>query len=332
MKFFERAVLAVGFATLLLLLIKLNPSVVAHDIATVGWGFLLILPFPILDNTFNAFAWRFAFSRQEAKGLPFLPLFKGRVAGDGVNYLTPSGTIAGEFIRPGILGDIRSPEVKNASVVVAKLTQSLSQALFILVGLFFVIDGPLHFLNGRSRHLATGWALLVGTVIMGSIAFLAMKPGSGGRPWQAQGRFGGLRLTIRRYLLDHPVRFLLSILFFGFGYLWGAAEVLLITHFMGLSLPLPTALAVEVLSNIVDSLMFMVPAKVGTQEAGKTAIFYWLGYPASAGLAFGLIRHLRELVWAGAGFLIYAVNRSALAAASSKAPQRALSELLREPL
>jgi hypothetical protein len=330
MKIFERIVLIAGFATLAALVIKLNPSVVAHDIMTVGWGFLLILPFPVFDNIFNSIAWRFSFSRHEAKGLPFLALFRGRVAGDGVNYLTPSGTIAGEFVRPGMLGDIRTAEVKNASVIVAKLSQSLAQALFILIGLFFVIDGPLHFLNGRSRHLATGWALLVGTIILGSVAFLAMKPAPGKRPWQAQGRFAALRAVIRGYLLDHPVRLTASILFFGLGYLWGAAEVLLITRFMGLSLPLETALAVEVLSNILDSLMFMVPAKVGTQEAGKTAIFYWLGYPASQGLAFGLIRHLREILWAAAGFLLYAVNRRSLPSAA--APPRALSELLREPL
>lgn len=330
MKIFERIVLVVGFVTLAALVIKINPSLVAHDIMTVGWGFLLILPFPVFDNAFNSIAWRFSFSRQEAKGLPFLALFKGRVAGDSVNYLTPSGTIAGEFVRPGMLGNIRSAEVKNASVIVAKLTQALAQALFMLLGLFAVARGPLALLTGRSKLLGLGWGLLISAVIGASILVLASKPAPGTRPWQAQGRFAGLRAAIRRYLLDHPVRFLFSVLFFGLGYLWGAAEVLLITRFMGMSLPLETALAVEVLSNILDSLMFMVPAKVGTQEAGKTAIFYWLGYPASQGLAFGLIRHLRELLWAAAGFLLYAVNRRSLS--STEAPPRALSELLREPL
>ena len=53
----------------------------------------------------------------------------------------------------------------------------------------------------------------------------------------------------------------------------------------------------------------IVPAKIGTQEAGKTAIFAGLGLPASKGLAFGLVRHVRELAWAAAGFAVYAWDR-----------------------
>ena len=36
---------------------------------------------------------------------------------------------------------------------------------------------------------------------------------------------------------------------------------------------------------LVDSIFIMVPAKIGTQEAGKTAIFAGLGLPAGKGLA-----------------------------------------------
>ena len=54
-------------------------------------------------------------------------------------------------------------------------------------------------------------------------------------------------------------------------------EIMLICYFMGLEISPIQALAVETLSNVVDALMFMVPAKVGTQEAGKVAIFKALG-------------------------------------------------------
>jgi hypothetical protein len=93
------------------------------------------------------------------------------------------------------------------------------------------------------------------------------------------------------------------------GFAWGAWEVLVICYFLGLRLDILTALSVEVLSVVVDSICIMVPAKIGTQEAGKTAIFAGLGMSASLGLAFGLVRHMRELAWAGAGFLLYAWDR-----------------------
>ena len=85
------------------------------------------------------------------------------------------------------------------------------------------------------------------------------------------------------------------------------------------------ALAVEIFSNIVDSMMFFVPAKVGTQEAGKTAIFHLLGYRAGQGLAFGLIRHTREVIWSSAGFLILRAQPQTAgepASASRKIPRR----------
>ena len=64
---------------------------------------------------------------------------------------------------------------------------------------------------------------------------------------------------------------------------------------------------IEVLSSMIDGIFFMVPAKVGTQEAGKTAIFVLLGLPAQTGLAFGIVRHIRELSWASLGLALYSV-------------------------
>ena len=53
-----------------------------------------------------------------------------------------------------------------------------------------------------------------------------------------------------------------------------------------------------------DGLLFVVPAKIGTQEGGKVAVFAALGLPLLLGLAFGIARHVRELAWAGLGILL----------------------------
>ena len=73
-------------------------------------------------------------------------------------------------------------------------------------------------------------------------------------------------------------------------------------------LDLASALRLEVLSNLVDALLFMVPAKAGTQEAGKTFLFKLMGLSPRAGLAFGLVRHARELAWAALGLAAYAAH------------------------
>ena len=329
MKILNRLILAAGFATMAVLLWKLNASVVWAQISKLGWGFALILAFQILDHMLNAMGWRMAFSPEDARGVPFWRLIKGRVAGDGVNYLTPSATIAGEFVRPGMLGNAASAEARNTSVVAAKFAQSLGQPLFIFLGLIFVLNGRLTPLEGHQRALAIAAALFVILFLTTVVCVLARAPSQGERFWQARGKFAAMRALMRRYLLEHPGRFVLSILFFAAGYAWGALEVLIACYFMGIAMPLFTALAVETLSNVVDILMFMVPAKVGAQEAGKTLIFRALGYPASQGLAFGFIRHARELVWSSAGFLMYAweqkrKNLGAPPPASPRLPARPL--------
>ncbi|MBI5629458.1 MAG: flippase-like domain-containing protein [Elusimicrobia bacterium] len=297
MRWFRRAILAAGLATMALLLWRFEPALVWARIRGLGFGFLAILAFQIFDHMLNALGWRFAFSGGDAKGIPFLALIRGRVAGDGVNYLTPSGTIAGELIRPGLLVGFAPEPVRNASVVVAKLSQALGQALFILLGMLFVINGKLNLLSGTQRAWGiAGSSLLIGLI---SLAVYVMA-----RKLPKTGKLAELGGQLQDYLARHPGRFSLSILFFIAGYAWGAAEVLLICHFMGLSLSVTAALAVEILSNLIDSLFFMVPAKVGTQEAGKTAIFHALGYAPAQGLAFGLIRHCREILWACLGLLL----------------------------
>lgn len=308
MKWLERLILVAGLATVGLLLWRFDARAVWGMISQVGLlGFLAILAFQIFDHLLNAFGWRFAFSPEDAPkaGLPLL--IKARIAGDGVNYLTPSGTIAGELIRPGMLGGILPEEVKNSSVIVAKFSQSMAQAFFILFGMLFVLHGKLNFLAGPQWALGLGGALVI-IAAVGCALWVLTAETTPAFVARFQG-LDALRGRMRVYLRTHPGRYVASILCFMAGYAWGAAETMLICHFMRIPISPLTALAAEILSNVIDALMFMVPAKMGTQEAGKTAIFHGLGYQASQGLAFGLIRHIREFCWAALGFAFYAVNR-----------------------
>jgi hypothetical protein len=91
---------------------------------------------------------------------------------------------------------------------------------------------------------------------------------------------------------------------FALAYAWGAFEAYWICWFLGHPVSLATAAMIEVLSITVDGLLFVVPAKIGTQEGGKMAVFGMLGLSTSLGLAFGIVRHVRELTWAGLGLLL----------------------------
>ena len=249
-----------------------------------------------------------------------------RIAGDGVNYLTPSAQIGGEFVRPGMMRSKLPDDVKVTSVLVAKITQSVGQAFFILSGLGFLLHAHLFQFEGRQ---ATMGAVAVGGILFGLVlgtGLLIIEP-----PRWFQRRFpkaveasAGVRGLLKSFLRKHPLRLLGSILFFMLGYAWGAAEVWLICHFLGHDLTVEQAFSIEFLSNLVDALAFWVPAKIGTQEGGKTAIFMGFGLPGELGFTVGVIRHVRELCWAAFGLSLYATHqrRSAKKSAQSVAVAR----------
>ena len=309
MKYFERIVLAVGFVTLAVLVWKFDPGTVWGLVSRVGWGFLVILPMQLCDHALNAVGWRYAFAAADAARVPFWQLVRVRVAGDGVNYLTPSATIAGEIVRPGMLGERLPAETRNSSVVVAKFSQSLGQALFALVGMLVLVPLRLGFLTGGQVWAGAAVSVSIIVLVGAGLAGLCSRRQDGTYLWPLREPLAGLRDQTARYLRGNPGRFALSTLFFLLGFAWGAWEVLVICWFLGIPMDPVTALSVEVLSVLVDSIFIMVPAKIGTQEAGKTVIFAGLGLSASKGLAFGLVRHVRELAWAAAGFAIYAWDR-----------------------
>jgi len=83
--------------------------------------------------------------------------------------------------------------------------------------------------------------------------------------------------------------------------------------FLHIQVSAERVLAIEVLSITIDGILFVIPAKIGTQEGGKVLIFTLLGLPPTQGLAFGLVRRVRELAWAAVGLTLLSRLQSRLA-------------------
>jgi hypothetical protein len=317
-----RLVLLAGVATFLYLLFAFHPSRVWERLVAFGWGFAVLMPFQIFDHMLNALGWKLAFPPESAPGATFWDLVRVRIAGDGVNYLTPSANIGGEFVRPGMMRSSLPQDVKVTSVVVAKITQSVGQAFFILSGLGYLLHAHLFQFEGRQATIgAVGVGGILFGLVLGTIILIMEPPAWFERRFpKAVSASAGVRALLKSYLRVHPVRLLGSIFFFMAGYSWGAAEIWLICRLMRVPLGLETAFCIEFLSNMVDALAFWVPAKVGTQEAGKTAIFAGFGYPGEVGFTVGIIRHVRELCWAGFGLALYAAHQKKAPAAAVASP------------
>src|SRR5262249_12263976 len=128
------ATVSVGLAAVAALGWLAGPGAVTAALLDVGWGVVLIIAQEIVAHVLNALGWRFAFARKHAAGLRFPELVRLRVAGDAVNYLTPSATIAGEIARAAMLRGPWAADVAAASIVVAKTAQTLAQGFVIGAG------------------------------------------------------------------------------------------------------------------------------------------------------------------------------------------------------
>lgn len=306
---FRRALLVAGLTAAGWLLWHLDIHAVGEWIGHVGWRLIVLLTIEILPELLHTTGWRLAFTPEASKSYGTGELLRLWVTGEGVNYLVPTATIAGEVARVSLLNDSHPTDVRAASVVIARINGTIGQIAFLLTGFALVLPS----LPVMREHSWIGWTartlliILVAAVV--AYAVIAWRWISA----DVTGTVETMRLRwlrampghLRRYYGSHPARAVGSAVSFAGAYAWGAVEAFLICNFIGVPISPHTAVAIEVLSVTIDGVFFLVPAKVGTQELGKTAIFSMLGLPLTAGFAFGIIRHIRELAWALAGLGIY---------------------------
>jgi uncharacterized membrane protein YbhN (UPF0104 family) len=62
-----------------------------------------------------------------------------------------------------------------------------------------------------------------------------------------------------------------------------------------------------VCSSDLDSAAFLVPGRIGVQEAGRVLVFTTFGFDASTGLAVAVIVRLTQLAVAGVGMAAFTV-------------------------
>lgn len=320
----EKIILAVGLAAFGLVASKMPWSSIRWAVGSVGLGFILILSQEIVAHFLNTLGWWTAFLPEHRSVVPsFWRLLRLRIAGDGVHYLVPSAIVAGEVAKASMIGSTHPVSKRISSLVVSKFTQLLAFSLISTGSLLLIVQGRVSFAS-MDGHLGAGIALLSLMPLCVAVLKLRARWGRTAVSKNPSGEAGGWRSVVsmldqdaRTFLRKCPGSFFLSVFFFALAYLWGAFEAYWIAYFLGLPITVETALIIEVLSTSVDGIFFMVPAKAGTQEVGKTAIFVALGLPKTAGFAFGLVRHAREIVWALAGLgLFYSERRQAPAASA----------------
>jgi glycosyltransferase 2 family protein len=302
-----------GLVLLVYLWRELGMTTLIANLRLVGWGIAPIVLQECLAYLANTLGWLAAFARPRPP-IRLPQLLAARIAGDAVNYVTPTATLGGEFVRTRLLRGQAAGTAIAASVAVAKLSQMLGQIAFIGVGLALSLHGtplPAMLRLGLLGGLAVCAALAVALVLVqrrgmfAPLLRLAQQWGWQGHALELTRCLRHLDAEIAQFHRHAQGALGLSAASFFVGWALGALEIYLILWFLDVPITVHRALMIEALSVAIDGVLFFVPAKVGTQEGGKVLIFTLLGLDPAKGLALGMLRRIRELTWAliGLGLL-----------------------------
>jgi uncharacterized protein (TIRG00374 family) len=303
-----------GVALFAWLVHRIGPARLVADLRDFGAAFVVVLALELLIDAFNAVAWR----RILPPGVPvgFWRLYFVRQAGVAINQLTPTATVGGEVAKTVLLRRYLPASTSAASLVAARMSYALGQAIIVVLGLSTIL--------GRIREtpdLAT--AVVVGFVftLAGVLSFIWLQRrgifattvasvrrlGIGGALVERIAAGGAAVDTqLARFYRERPLVFAESVLWHVGGQLVGLVQLYFILHTLGVPASLVTCLAIEAFALVLDSAAFLVPARIGVQEAGRVLVFTTFGLSAATGLAIAVIVRLNQLVNAAIGLVAFA--------------------------
>jgi uncharacterized protein (TIRG00374 family) len=307
-----RAALLLGGAALFAFLIwQIGLRAILASFGELGWRLLIVLVFPFsIITAFDTLGWRFAFRRDRVS---FWTLARARTAGEAVNITTPTGSVGGEAVKAWLIRDRVPFRESLPSVIVAKTTITMAQALFLLLGILVAWLA----LPVREAWLLKPMTVLLGLEILAVGGFVyaqmwGMLAGGG----KLLERIGVMRaahrgLPLRRidralsmFYRRQPARLVLSTGFHFLGWVMSAAETWFILWLLDVPVSPATAVIIEACGTAVRFVTFFVPGHLGALEGGNVAVFLALGLNPAAGLSSILIRRVREAAWVGLGFLL----------------------------
>lgn len=311
MRVFRSLSIVIGLAILAILVALVGKDeTLAATARALGWQSLLVcLPFaPIM--AVDTLGWRYAFAYDR---VPFLRLMAARVAGEAVNVMTAVAPVGGDAIKVWLLRPHVPYRESVASVIIAKTTITLSQTLFLLLGVAVALA-----LSVDARLVAAMLWLLLAELVGAGGFLLVQVTGLLGRGARRLARFGKLKAIASAENLDQTLqsfyrrqwrRFSFSMGFHLLGWLMGVFETWLFLKVLHVPASLATAVVIETLGSAVRFATFFMPGSLGALEGANTVAFAALGFGAQAGLAFSLLRRLRQVVWIGLGVLVFLVAR-----------------------
>src|SRR5216110_2086976 len=139
MKKLQVLLLLLGVGFLGFLLWRIGPGELWHELRLLGWGLVPVLLSEGVAEMIHTRGWHYCLSGP-LRSLPWRTLFRIRMAGYAINYLTPTAALGGEVTKGVLLAQHhRGPEA-TSGVLIGKLCFALAHLVFVALGALFVLS------------------------------------------------------------------------------------------------------------------------------------------------------------------------------------------------
>jgi uncharacterized protein (TIRG00374 family) len=303
------ALFALGVGVLAAILAIAGWESVAANLSAIGWWFpVLVLGYGLAELAFT-YGYQVIIGRRPEGPVRFSETFGAYMASCFVNYFT---AIGGEPVRANLLAGKIGYARALATATVHRHAEMTSQFVFLLIG---AVVSLLHFeLPTAVRISALAGLGLFGAIILWMT--VTLRRGLFGAALDRLGR-GPLRRLARfratAEVLDERIgeiyerrqeHFLESVGWCFLGWCGGFVETYVVMRLLSPEADVFDAIAIETLAMLVNSVLFFIPARIGTAEGVRTALWVLVGFTAAQGIAYGLVRRARELLWLAPGMVV----------------------------
>jgi len=257
-----------------------------------------------------------------------LPLFRIRMAGYAINYLTPTAFVGGEVTKGALLAADHKGTHTVSGLLIDRLCLGFAHLLLVIVGGVFVLRRI-----NLPPVLWVGMMISSVIVVAGMVIFLLLqKYGKLGAivRWLTARKIGGQMLqkiegditevdeTLREFYQERPRDLWLSVGWHAVGHSIGILQTWFFLFRMSQHVLFSVALSAWFIGMWFDLLTFAVPMNLGSLEGSRIVALRAVGYNSLLGITYGVAARLAQLFWAAYGLVMYtwlarsSSNRTAL--------------------
>ena len=294
-----------GTGVLVWLLWVVGWPAIQENLSAIGGWFWVVVAIFIVAQVCFFFGWWVVIDEKlvpaNAK-----ELFGIYLAGDSINYLIPSGNLAGEPLKAHLLRPTMGFGQAMTSITIHKHAEIASQFLFLVLGVLisiYVFDLP-SWAQDLSILMVCGLGLALWLLTR------LLKRGTFGpiiqwiTKWKFLGKYiehhtpaaHSLDQRLQTFYQQHNKWFFVSVGWCLLGWGGGVLETYVLLQILDPTKGWLTAISIESFSIALNNLFLFVPAKMGSAEGVRTGVCMLFGIPPSHGVAYGLVRRGRELI------------------------------------